>query len=106
MRSGARTEKIPAIIKRPRIVPYLAKGSARNGWVPVLAREQNIRTEARRGFQKHVVRFSRLQHLQTWEKNQVRPEVVLVNSHDTSSAGQHSLNEKKNAPELITTRFM
>jgi hypothetical protein len=32
-------------------------------------------------------RFARLQHLQSWEKNQVRPEVVLVNSHDKSSAG-------------------
>jgi hypothetical protein len=52
-----------------------------NGWVPVRAQEQSIRTEARRGFQKHVVRFTRAEHLQSWEKNQVRPEVVLVNSH-------------------------
>jgi hypothetical protein len=59
-----------------------------NGWVPVRAQEQSIRTEARRGFQKHVVRFARVEHLQTWEKNQVRPEVVLVNSHDKSSAYQ------------------
>src|SRR5258707_13726306 len=57
-----------------------------NGWVPVRAQEQSIRTEARRGFQKHVVRFARVEHLQTWEKNQVRPEDVLVNSHDKSSA--------------------
>jgi len=59
-----------------------------NGWVPVRAQEQSIRTEARRGFQKHVVRFARAEHLQSWEKNQVRPEVVLVNSHDKSSAYQ------------------
>ena len=45
-----------------------------NGWVPVRAQEQSIRTEARRGFQKHVVRFARVEYLQTWEKNQVRPE--------------------------------
>jgi Domain of unknown function (DUF932) len=57
-------------------------------WVPVRAQEQSIRTEARRGFQKHVVRFARVEHLQTWERNQVRPEVVLVNSHDKSSAYQ------------------
>ena len=55
---------------------------------PLRAQEQSIRTEARRGFQKHVVRFARGEHLQTWEKNQVRPEVVLVNSHDKSSAYQ------------------
>jgi hypothetical protein len=59
-----------------------------NGWVPVRAQEQSIRTEARRGFQKQVVRFARVEHLQTWEKHQVRPEVVLVNSHDKSSAYQ------------------
>jgi hypothetical protein len=59
-----------------------------NGWVPVRAQEQSIRTEARRGFQKHIVRFARLQPLQTWEKNQVPPEIVLVNSHDKSSAYQ------------------
>jgi hypothetical protein len=59
-----------------------------NGWVPVRAQEQSIRTEALRGFQKHVVRFARVEHLQTWEKNQVRPEVVLVNSHDKSCAYQ------------------
>jgi len=56
-----------------------------NGWVPVRAQEQSIRTEARRGFQKHVVRFARVEHLQTW---QVRPEVVLVTSRDKSSAYQ------------------
>jgi hypothetical protein len=59
-----------------------------NDWVPVRAQEQSVRTEARRGIQKHVVRFARAEHLQSWEKNQVRPEVVLVNSHDKSSAYQ------------------
>jgi hypothetical protein len=66
----------------------ILNGMRANGWVPVRALEQQIRTEARRGFQKHVVRFARSEHLQTWEKNQVRPEVVLVNSHDKSSAYQ------------------
>src|SRR5260221_1494852 len=66
----------------------ILNGMRENGWVPVRAQEQSIRTEARRGFQKHVVRFARVEHLQTWEKNQVRPEVVLVNSHDKSSAYQ------------------
>ena len=69
----------------------ILNGMRENDWVPVRAQEQSVRTEARRGFQKHVVRFARLQHLQSWEKNQVRPEVVLVNSHDKSSAYQLSL---------------
>jgi hypothetical protein len=66
----------------------ILNGMRANGWVPVRAQEQSTRIEARRGFQKHVVRFARVEHLQTWEKNQVRPEVVLVNSHDKSSAYQ------------------
>ncbi|HEX3470093.1 MAG TPA: hypothetical protein VHT28_02810, partial [Silvibacterium sp.] len=47
----------------------ILNGMRANGWVPVRALEQQIRTEARRGFQKHVVRFARIEHLQTWEKN-------------------------------------
>src|SRR6201982_730918 len=66
----------------------ILQGMRENGWVPVRAEEQSVRTEARRGFQKHVVRFARVEHLQSWEKKQARPEVVLVNSHDKSSAYQ------------------
>ena len=66
----------------------ILQGMRENGWVPVRAEEQSVRTEARRGFQKHLIRFARTEHVQTWEKNQVRPEVVLLNSHDKSSAYQ------------------
>ncbi len=64
------------------------KGMRENGWLPVRAEQQSVRTEARRGFQKHLIRFARAEHLGSWEKNQVRPEVVLLNSHDKSSAYQ------------------
>ena len=63
-------------------------GMRENGWLPVRAEQQSVRTEARRGFQKHLIRFARADHLDSWEKNQVRPEVVLLNSHDKSSAYQ------------------
>ncbi len=43
----------------------ILNGMRENGWVPVRAQEQSIRIEAGRGFQKHVVRFARLQHLQS-----------------------------------------
>jgi len=66
----------------------ILKGMRENGWVPVRAEQQSVRTEARRGFQKHLIRFARAEHLDTWQKNQVRPEVVLLNSHDKSSAYQ------------------
>src|SRR5260370_12817347 len=63
-------------------------GMRENGWVPVRADQQSVRTEPRLGFQHHLIRFASLEHLDTWEKNQVRPEVVLLNSHDKSSAYQ------------------
>jgi Domain of unknown function (DUF932) len=66
----------------------ILKGMLENGWVPVRVEQQSVRTEARRGFQKHLIRFARLEHLESWEKNQVRPEVVLLNSHDKSNAYQ------------------
>jgi hypothetical protein len=66
----------------------ILNGMRENGWVPVRAEQQSVRTEARRGFQKHLIRFARAEHLATWDKNQVRPEVVLLNSHDKSSAYQ------------------
>ena len=87
------SQPIEGVSERYSFLPTssILNGMRENGWVPVRAQEQSIRTEARRGFQKLVVRFARLQHLQTWERNQVRPEVVLVNSHDKSSAYQLSL---------------
>ena len=66
----------------------ILNGMRENGWVPVRAEQQSVRIEARRGFQKHLIRFARAEHLATWDKNQVRPEVVLLNSHDKSSAYQ------------------
>jgi hypothetical protein len=84
------SQPIEGVSERYSFLPTasILNGMRENGWVPVRAQEQSIRTEARRGFQKHIVRFARVEHLQNWEKNQVRPEVVLVNSHDKSSAYQ------------------
>jgi Domain of unknown function (DUF932) len=55
-----------------------------SGWVPVDAFEQPVRVEERRGFQKHMIRFQR-QDVAT-ETNEYTAELVLVNSHDRSSA--------------------
>jgi len=55
-------------------------------WVPVLVEEQRIRVEARRGFQKHLIRFRRAEQMQTLDEWNV--EMVLVNSHDGGSAYQ------------------
>jgi Domain of unknown function (DUF932) len=84
------TQPIDTVSDRYSFLPTssVLKGMRENGWLPVRAEQQSVRTEARRGFQKHLIRFARAEHLGSWEKNQVRPEVVLLNSHDKSSAYQ------------------
>jgi len=58
------------------------------GWAPVEAREQHVRSQGRLGYQKHLLRFQ-------WREQVARPgefaaELCLVNSHDRSSAYQLS----------------
>jgi hypothetical protein len=55
-----------------------------SGWVPVDAFEQPVRLAERRGFQKHMIRFQRQDVVS--ERNEYTAELVLVNSHDRSSA--------------------
>jgi hypothetical protein len=57
-----------------------------HGWVPVAVEEQRIRTEARRGFQKHLIRFRRAEQMETLDEWNV--ELVLLNSHDKGCAYQ------------------
>jgi hypothetical protein len=56
------------------------------GWKPTEAREMRPRMEARRGFQRHMIRFQRRDEIA--EKGEYTPEVVLINSHDRSSGYQ------------------
>ena len=53
-------------------------------WVPVWVEQQRVRNEARRGFQKHLIRFRRSEQMQTLDE--WNPELVLTNSHDASCA--------------------
>jgi hypothetical protein len=55
-------------------------------WVPVDVEEQRIRTETRRGFQKHLIRFRRAEQMETLDEWNV--ELVLINSHDAGCAYQ------------------
>jgi hypothetical protein len=61
-------------------------GLREHDWVPVAVEEQRIRTEARRGFQKHLIRFRRSEQMQTLDEWNV--QLVLVNSHDKGCAYQ------------------
>lgn len=59
-------------------------GMAEEGWVPTLAQEQKVRDESREGFQRHMIRFTHRDDLQ--KRSMERPEIVLINAHDRSSA--------------------
>lgn len=56
------------------------------GFVPVLANQQRVRKEDRFGYQKHLIRFSRIEDL--FMPDGERPEILLVNSHDGTSSFQ------------------
>lgn len=59
----------------------------REGWLPVAAQEQRVRLEDKRGFTRHVVRF-RHGDVRLENVGDVLPEIVLLNSHDGTSAYQ------------------
>jgi len=64
----------------------LVSGLREHNWVPVEVEEQRIRKENRRGFQKHLIRFRRVEQMETLDEWNV--ELVLLNSHDTGCAYQ------------------
>ena len=64
----------------------IVDGLREQNWVPVDAEEQHIRNEARRGFQKHMLRFRRAEQMATLDEWNV--ELVLLNSHDRGCAYQ------------------
>ena len=74
------------VSKRYTFVPTarIVDGLRTQGWVPVDVEEQSIRIEARRGFQKHLLRMrlaEQMQNLAEWNL-----ELVIVNSHDGACA--------------------
>src|ERR1041385_7095943 len=64
----------------------IVDGLGEQDWVPVEVEEQRIRNEARRGFQKHLLRFRRSEQMETLDEWNV--ELVLLNSHDRGCAYQ------------------
>lgn len=56
------------------------------GWFPVKAREQRVNLEDKRGFTRHIVRLRRSDVAPV--VGDVFPEIVLLNSHDATSAYQ------------------
>jgi hypothetical protein len=76
------------VSRRYAFVPTarIVAGLRDHDWMPVAVEEQRIRNEARRGFQKHLIRFRRAEQMETLDEWNV--ELVLVNSHDAGCAYQ------------------
>ena len=76
------------VSQRYTFVPtaQIVDGLREHDWVPVAVEEQRIRNEARRGFQKHLIRFRRAEQMETLDEWNV--ELVLLNSHDRGCAYQ------------------
>lgn len=81
----------------------VVNGLRGQGWFPVQAKEMNVRLKGRSGFQKHLIRFQRPEDIEAQRnsealqyapgqhkivKGEITPELVLVNSHDRTSAYQ------------------
>jgi len=58
------------------------------GFLPVYASESRVRDESKKGFAKHLLRFR--QHDGFSTVGEVKPEIVLLNSHDGTSSYQLS----------------
>ena len=79
---------VQGVSERYTFVPTaeLVSGLREHDWVPVEVEEQRIRNEARRGFQKHLIRFRRSEQMATLDEWNV--ELVLLNSHGRGCAYQ------------------
>lgn len=61
-------------------------GMRKQGFVPVRASQGKSRVEGKAEFTKHMLRFRHSSFIGTEALGQVVPEIVLVNSHDGTSA--------------------
>jgi hypothetical protein len=80
------TQERPGLSAKYRFLPTatIVERLGQHDWVPTKAKEARVRIEARRGFQRHMIRFA--PRGQIAQVGEVRPEIVLTNSHDGTSA--------------------
>jgi hypothetical protein len=61
-------------------------GMRKEGFVPVRAHQGRSRVEGKAEFTKHMIRFRHSSYIGTEALGQIVPEIVLINSHDGTSA--------------------
>lgn len=62
------------------------EGMRKEGFVPVRANQGKSRIEGKAEFTKHMIRFRHSSFIGTETLGQIVPEIVLINSHDGTSA--------------------
>jgi hypothetical protein len=62
----------------------IVAGLREKHWLPVSVEQQRVRIATRFGFQKHLIRFRRVEQMQTLDE--WNEELVLTNSHDAGCA--------------------
>lgn len=59
----------------------------RKGWVPTSCNEKHVRKAEYLGYQKHLIRLQRQGDITYFDRG-LRPEIILINSHDRGSSFQ------------------
>jgi len=84
------TEPYEKMSDKYRFIPTIdvVEKLLENGFIPAKASENRVRTKGKAGFAKHAIRFRHSNMLP--QVGEHVPEIILVNSHDGSSAFQIS----------------
>lgn len=84
------TEPFGELSDKYKFIPTIdvVEALGRHGFTPAKVMESRVRSEAKRGFAKHMIRFRNSDVLP--QVGDLVPEIVLTNSHDGTSAFQIS----------------
>lgn len=78
----------PGLSERYRFIPTTEPISvlASAGWMPVKASEARTRIEAKRGYQKHMIRFNHSDYTSSLNYKDSIPQIILTNDHSGGSS--------------------
>lgn len=86
--SALATQASERMSKRYGFIPTneIVDAFSRDGWVLTKGTEAKVRTDARRGLQRHLLRFAHQSQLEVSQGERI--EMLLINSHDGTSSVQ------------------
>ena len=86
--SALATHASPRMSGRYGFIPTneIVDAFSRDGWVLTKGTEAKVRTEARKGLQRHLLRFAHQSQLELGVRERI--ETILINSHDGTSSLQ------------------